>query len=74
MEVPMDPASPLLAADQAAALLNVKPATVYDWAAKGILPHIRILAGTRRPVIRFRRADLERFIEQRTVQGHRDRV
>ena len=63
----MDPNTCLLAADEAAALLNVKPGTVYDWASKGILPHIRILAGRRRPVIRFRREDLERFLRERAV-------
>ena len=57
----------LLDADEAAALLKVKRGTAYDWAAKGILPHIRILAGKSRPVVRFRKADLEQFIEQRAV-------
>ena len=42
-------------------------AEIYDWAARGILPHIRILAGKRRPVIRFRRSDLDRFLRERTV-------
>jgi excisionase family DNA binding protein len=59
----------LLDADEAAALLKVKRGTAYDWAAKGLLPHVRILAGTTRPVVRFRREDIERFIEQRTVSS-----
>ena len=62
----MDQDDQLLAADDAAVILNVKTPTVYDWAAKGVLPHIRILAGQRRPVIRFKRADLEQFLRDHT--------
>ena len=59
----------LLDADEAAAILKVKRGTAYDWAAKGVLPHVRILAGRRRPVIRFRRADIEEFLRLRTVSS-----
>jgi excisionase family DNA binding protein len=55
-------------AQDAASLLKVRPGTVYDWAARGVLPHIRILAGKRRPVIRFRRADLDRFLHEKSVR------
>lgn len=55
----------LLVVDQASAILKIKATTVYDWCAKGILPHVRILAGSRRPVIRFRRSDLDEFIRER---------
>ena len=65
MEVTMVQHEELLAAYEAAALLNVKPATLYDWAKRGIVPHIRILAGKKRPVIRFRHRDLMQFIESR---------
>jgi excisionase family DNA binding protein len=63
--------NPLLLADQAAVILNVKAGTVYDWAAKGILPHIRILAGRRRPVIRFRLDELEQFLRERATPCRR---
>ena len=63
----MDRNESLLAAHEAAAILSIKPATVYDWAAKGILPHIRILAGKRRAVIRFRREDLAAFLKGKSV-------
>lgn len=59
----------LLAADEAAAILHVKVGTIYDWASRGVLPHVRILAGKRRAVIRFRRSDLERFIQDRVSGG-----
>ena len=63
----------LLAVDEAAAVFRIKTATLYDWAKKGVVPHVRILAGRRRPVIRFRREDLARFIENRTVRPASDR-
>ncbi len=63
----MESHEPLLDADEAAARLKVKRGTVYDWASRGLLPHIRILAGQRRPVIRFREADLAAFLTDRSV-------
>lgn len=63
---------PLLLAHEAAELLNVRPATVYQWANKGLLPHVRIRTGGTRPVLRFRKSDLERFLRERTVEP-RDR-
>lgn len=62
----MDSQDDILIADEAAPILRVKVGTVYDWCAKGLLPHIRILAGKRRAVIRFRRSELEEFMRQRT--------
>ena len=56
-------------AEDAARFLNVRTGTVYEWAAKGILPHVRILAGTRRAVVRFRKAELEEFVRSRTTTG-----
>ncbi len=57
----------LLDADEAATLLAVKRGTIYDWASRGLLPHVRILAGKRRPVVRFRRDDLVAFLAEKTV-------
>ena len=65
----MEHSEKLLAVDEAAAILKVKPGTIYDWASRGVLPHVRILAGHRRPVIRFRRSDLEEFIRDRAVSA-----
>ena len=61
----MDRQEQLLSAHEAAAFLNIKSATLYDWAKKGVVPHIRILAGKKRPLLRFRRDDLLQFIESR---------
>ena len=63
----MDELASLLTPEEAASALKIKVGTVYDWAAKGVLPHIRILAGKRRPVIRFRKEDLDRFLQERVV-------
>jgi excisionase family DNA binding protein len=62
----------LLTADETATLLKVRQSTIYDWAAKGVLPHVRILAGKRRPVLRFRRLDVEAFIVDRMVWPARE--
>lgn len=59
----------LLTVEDTAHILGVKPGTIYDWVAKGILPHVRILAGRKRPVIRFRQPDLDTFICDRIEQG-----
>jgi len=65
------PKSSLLTAEQVARELGVKSSTIYDWTYRGILPHIRILAGTTRAVVRFRQQDLDQFIADRTVKARR---
>jgi excisionase family DNA binding protein len=57
----------LLDAATVARWLNVAPATVYEQAARGVLPHIRLWKGARRTLLRFRRSDVEQFIRIRTV-------
>ena len=47
----------LLTVRQVAELLGVCTATVYKWAADGVLPHVRIVN-----VIRVRAEDLTRFL------------
>ena len=67
----MDSNSRLATVEEAAEQLNVKPGTIYDWTYRGVLPHVRIQAGSRRAVIRFRPSDLERFIAERSVEERR---
>jgi excisionase family DNA binding protein len=57
-------ASPLLSREEAAAYLNVRPQTLAVWATTGrySLPMIRV--GRR---IRYRQADLDRWLAKRTV-------
>ncbi len=46
---------------QVAQFLGVCTATVYKWAAEGVLPHVRIVN-----VIRIRPEDLTRFVNERS--------
>jgi excisionase family DNA binding protein len=50
----------LLTVRQVAGRLGVCTATIYKWAAIGLLPHVRILN-----VVRVRREDLIRFLMER---------
>ena len=50
----------LLTVRQVAGRLGVCAATIYKWAAIGLLPHVRILN-----VVRVRREDLIRFLMER---------
>ena len=61
----------LMTVAQVAAALGVRRPTVYDWCYRGLLPHVRILAGAKRAAIRFRSSDLDRFIAERTVASRR---
>ena len=66
----------LLIAREMAAILRVRPTTVYALVARGELPHVRLAQGRRRALIRFRRADVEAFLESRNVipsAGNRQR-
>ena len=56
---------PLLTVEDAALLLSVKPATVYEWVRSGQLPCLRL--GPR--AIRFTRPLLERWAEERLDRG-----
>ena len=57
----------LLIVPEVAEILRVRPTTVYSLVARDILPHVRIAQGKRRALIRFRRADVETFLEQRSA-------
>lgn len=59
----------LLDAKAVARWLNLAPSTIYDQAARGIIPHIRLWRGARRTVVRFRREDVEDFIRKRAVSA-----
>ena len=65
MESPM-PES-LLTAQEVAEVLPVKPSTVYDAVYRGVLPVVRLWEGRRRELVRFRRADIEAFIKDRST-------
>ena len=52
----------LLNVKEVAQRLRISVPTVYDWAAKGILPHIRLSDR----VLRFRETDIEKYKTRRT--------
>jgi excisionase family DNA binding protein len=49
---------PLMTVKQAAEYLRVSPDTLYDWCARGQIPHRRLRGGGKGP-IRFSRAELD---------------
>ena len=59
----------LLTAEEVAERLRVKPATIYQAAADGRIPSIRLWEGTRRALIRFDAAEIDRLLEARSVRG-----
>ena len=59
----------LLDARAVAKWLGIAPATVYEQAARGALPHLRLWRGARRTLIRFSRQAIERFLLERAVPG-----
>ena len=60
-------ADTLLTAADVARRLKVRTSTVYEAVAHGRIPAVRLWKGTRRSLIRFRREDIEAFIQERTV-------
>ena len=58
---------PLLTAEEVAPILRVRPATVYEAAANGKIPCVRLWEGRKRGLVRFRRSDIEKLIGDRTV-------
>ena len=57
----------LLEARIVARMLNLRVSTIYAAVKTGKLPHIVLWAGRKRPLIRFRRADIEAFVRDRSV-------
>jgi len=57
----LPPVEQLLTVRQVAQFVGVCTATVYKWAAAGVLPHVRSVN-----LIRIRPADLTRFVAERS--------
>jgi excisionase family DNA binding protein len=56
----------LISAHHVARLLGVKVSTVYAAAHSGRLPSVRLWENRRRPLLRFRRQDIESLIVERS--------
>ena len=54
----------LLTAKEVADLLRLAPSTVFDAAARGDLPCVRLWRGRRKSLLRFRRDEIEAFISR----------
>lgn len=59
----------LMVAEEVAHVLRLKPATVYQAAADGRIPCVRLWEGRRRAVIRFRRSDIEKLLRDGFPSG-----
>jgi excisionase family DNA binding protein len=55
----------LLTAREVSRLLRVKSATLYQAAADGRIPCVRLWQGRRKALIRFRLSDIQDLIEKR---------
>jgi len=66
MTFSLDEAADLMTAEEVASVLRLKPATVYQAAAEGRLPCVRLWKGNRRDLVRFRRGDIEKLISDRS--------
>ena len=62
-----DSTSPILANDAAAAFIGCTPSTLRSWVAEKRVPFIRLGR-----LVRFRRADLEDFLESNLVRPDSD--
>ncbi len=59
----------LLGYEEAASLLGVKKGTMYAWVHQNRVPHIRLS----QRCVRFDRAELEAWVEERRVKATRGR-
>ena len=57
----------LMTAEQVAEILALKPQTVRDAAWRGKLPCVRLWAGKRKTLLRFKRSEIEAFIQERST-------
>ena len=64
--MPADSMFPLLTAGEVATQLRLKPSTIYEAAADGRIPCVRLWKGRRKSLIRFRREDIDRLVRERT--------
>ncbi len=62
----------LMTADEVAEVFKLKVQTVRDAAARGRIPVVRLWHGSRRPLLRFQREDIEAFIQSRRIPAESD--
>ena len=57
----------LLTAEQVAQILQVKPQTIRDAAWRGKRPCVKLWAGKRKSLLRFKRSEIRELIHDRSV-------
>jgi excisionase family DNA binding protein len=61
----------LIRVREVAEALGLQVSSIYDLCHRGVIPHVRISQGRKRCLIRFREADLQEFIRERSCPGER---
>ena len=74
MEMAKDGLEPLLKAEDIAKVLNVRVSTVYEWVRMDYIPHVRLGTGKKKPCVRFLRAAVEQWLQERAARGRTTRV
>lgn len=59
----------LLNVDEIAEILGVKKSTVYQWTHQRYIPHVKFKKN-----VMFRQAEIEKWLEKRTVVGRARRI
>lgn len=57
----------LLTAEELAKSWQVKPQTIRDAAWRGKIPCVKLWAGKKKTLLRFKKSEIDQFIKQRTV-------
>ena len=62
----------LITSEEVAELLSVKPQTVRDAAWRGKIPCVRLWTGKKKSLLRFKRSDIDKLIEDRSIPARND--
>jgi len=68
----MDTPDRLLTVEELAELCSLKRSSIYAAVSRNLIPAVVLWRGRRRRVVRFRRSDVERWLEDRTVPARND--
>ena len=64
----------LLTSQEVADILRVDPRTLYDYHRKGILPGFKLYSGKRNAPLRWRRIDVDDYLEKRVEDKENGRL
>ncbi len=63
---------PLIGAREVAAWLGLAVSSIYAKAATGEISHVLLWKGSRKPLVRFRRTEIERWLREHSSAPARD--